>query len=150
MDCLLYYVLKRYVHLYIFLAFQESGHIMHLKNRAGHSIAQLVFGIPAISGIEFGSGFSASEMIGSQYSDRFYTDERGRTRSKTNSHGGFLGGVSTGMPIIINASVQPLNNNYMGLNKKTCFVPEAAVCVEAAVNIALLSNMIDYPNFCLR
>lgn len=117
-----------------------------LKN----SIAQLVFGIPAISGIEFGSGFSASEMIGSQYSDRFYTDERGRTRSKTNSHGGFLGGVSTGMPIIINASVQPLNNNYMGLNKKTCFVPEAAVCVEAAVNIALLSNMIDYPNFCLR
>ncbi|MDE5937382.1 MAG: chorismate synthase, partial [Ruminococcus sp.] len=117
-----------------------------LKN----SIAQLVFGIPAISGIEFGSGFSAAEMIGSQYSDYFYTDERGCTHSGTNSHGGILGGVSTGMPVIINAAVQPLNNNYTGLHKKTCFVPEASVCVEAAVNIALLSNMIDYPNFCLR
>lgn len=115
-----------------------------LKN----SISQLVFGIPAVSGIEFGSGFSASGMIGSQCSDRFYTDEKGCTHSKTNTHGGILGGVSTGMPVMINVAVQPFSRNN-GFNE-TCFVPTAAVCVESAVNTALLSNMIDYPNFCLR
>lgn len=116
-----------------------------LKN----SIAQLVFGIPFISGIEFGSGFSTSEMIGSQCNDCFYTDEKGCTHSETNTHGGILGGVSTGMPVIINVAVQPFSNNDTGFNE-TCFVPTAVVCVESAVNIALLSNMIDYPNFCLR
>lgn len=116
-----------------------------LKN----NIAQLIFGIPDISGIEFGSGFSASSMIGSRNADRFYVDNHGYTLTKTNNHGGIIGGISSGMPITLNAAFAPAEKDRDGIFN-TCFVPSAVPCVESAVNIALLSNMIDYPNFCLR
>lgn len=114
-----------------------------LKN----NIAQLVFCIPDINGIEFGAGFTASGMIGSQNADKFYTDKRGYTLTKTNNHGGIIGGISTGMPITFNAAFSPAEKDSVF---KTCFVPSAVPCIESAVNIALLSAMIDYPNFCLR
>ncbi|MCM1132893.1 MAG: chorismate synthase [Ruminococcus flavefaciens] len=110
-----------------------------LKN----NIAQLVFGIPEISGLEFGSGFSSAKTTGSQHSDRFYMNEQGYTLTATNNHGGIIGGVSSGMPITLNVAFSPSASS-------TCFVPTAVPCVESAVNIAILSNMIDYPNFCLR
>lgn len=116
-----------------------------LKN----NIAQLIFGIPEISGLEFGAGFSASNMIGSQNTDRFYIDEKGYTLTKTNNHGGIIGGISSGMPITLRVSFCPSDKDAKGIFN-TCFVPSAVPCVESAVNIALLSNMIDYPNFCLR
>lgn len=116
-----------------------------LKN----NIAQLMFCIPEISGLEFGSGFSASGMVGSQNTDRFYTNENGYTLTKTNNHGGIIGGISSGMPVTFNTALNPVSKNSKGLFR-TCFVPSAVPCVESAVNIAILSNMIDYPNFCLR
>ncbi len=116
-----------------------------LKN----NIAQLIFCIPEIGGLEFGAGFSSARMIGTQNSDKFYTNEHGYTLTKTNNHGGIIGGISSGMPVTLNTAFNPVSKNSKGLFK-TCFVPSAVPCVEAAVNIALLSNMIDYPNFCLR
>lgn len=129
-----------------------------------NSIAQLVFGIPAVKGIEFGAGFDAAKMVGSQNNDDFYVDEKGHVLTKTNNHGGILGGISSGMPITLKVAIKPtpsiaqpqetidmksLSNEVLEIKGRhdPCIVPRAVPCVESAVNIALLSHMIDYPNF---
>ena len=113
-----------------------------------NNIAQLIFGIPSVKGLEFGAGFSTANMVGSQSSDDFYVDERGHVETRTNNHGGILGGISSGMPITLNVAFKPVQNEGSGGLGDTCIVPKAVPCVEAAVNIALLSNMLDYPSFC--
>ncbi len=111
-----------------------------------NNIAQLVFGIPGVKGIEFGAGFTSAKMVGSQENDEFYFNDHGHAVTKTNNHGGILGGISSGMPITLNVAIKPAQT--ASENHITCYVPAAVPCVEAAVNIALLSHMIDYPNFC--
>lgn len=118
-----------------------------------NSIAQLVFGIPGVSGLEFGAGFSAARMIGSQNNDDYYVSDHGYVLTKTNNHGGILGGISSGMPVTLRVAVKPplLPTGASGGAIKVseaCSVPALVPCVEAAVNIALLSHMIDYPDFC--
>ena len=117
-----------------------------------NTIAQLVFGIPAVKGLEFGAGFQVAEMVGSQNNDPF------------NNHGGILGGISSGMPITMNVAVKPTasiakpqetvdfrakTNEVLQIHGRhdPCIVPRAVPCVEAAVNVALLSHMMDYPHF---
>ncbi|OPZ16503.1 MAG: Chorismate synthase [Firmicutes bacterium ADurb.BinA205] len=104
-------------------------------------------------------------MVGSQSNDDFYVDDHGHVVTKTNNHGGILGGISSGMPITLRVAFKPSPSvakpqNAVNLHDMTeenivdinghipCTVPAAVPCVEAAVNIALLSHMIDYPNFC--
>ncbi len=117
-------------------------------NGLENNIAQLVFGIPGVTGLEFGMGFRSAGMLGSQNEDEFCLNERGYLTSRTNNHGGFLGGISSGMPVTLKVAFSP--NGCIGDNgeRETCTVPSAVACVEAAVNIALLSHMIDYPHFC--
>lgn len=118
-----------------------------------NNIAQLVFGIPGVSGLEFGAGFTAARMIGSQSSDDYYVNDRGYIMTKTNYHGGILGGISSGMPVTMNVAIKPtllrniIDNDNIKISE-ACIVPKLVPCVEAAVNIALLSHMIDYPDFC--
>ena len=129
-----------------------------------NSIAQLVFGIPAVKGIEFGAGFNSSRMLGSQMNDEFYVDDHGHVKTKTNNHGGILGGISSGMPIIFRVAFKPTPSiaqpqgtiDYSAMTNETitikgrhdpCVVARAVPCVEAAANIAILSHMLDYPNF---
>ena len=136
-----------------------------LFNGLQNSIAQLIFGIPGVTGLEFGAGFTSAKMLGSQNNDDFYVDDHGHVVTKTNNHGGILGGISSGMPITIRVAFRPSPfiakpQNAVDLHEMTeetiadvnghipCTVPAAVPCVEAAVNIALLSHMIDYPNFC--
>lgn len=109
-----------------------------LKN----NIAQLIFAIPGVNGLEFGAGFASASALGSSYEDQAYFNERGFSVTRTNSHGGIVGGMSSGMPITLNVAVKPAENGEI------CTVPSLIPCVESAVNIALLSNMISYPNFC--
>lgn len=130
-----------------------------------NSIAQLVFGIPAVKGLEFGAGFKTAKMVGSQNNDDFYVDDHGYVLTKTNNHGGILGGISSGMPITMNVAIKPtpsiaqpqetvdyhdMKNEVLSIKGRhdPCIVPRAVPCVEAAVNIALLAHMLDYPNFC--
>lgn len=130
-----------------------------------NTIAQLIFGIPAVKGLEFGSGFLSAKMVGSQNNDEFYVDDKGHVLTKTNNHGGILGGISSGMPVMLKVAIKPtpsisqpqetidysaLKNEIINIKGRhdPCIVPRAVPCVEAAVNIAILSHMLDYPNFC--
>ncbi len=116
-------------------------------------IAQAVFGIPAIRGIEFGTGFAAAAMRGSSHNDP-YTIENGTIRTKTNHHGGVLGGITSGMPLIFRVAVKPTPSigqaqesvSLSNLEGETltvhgrhdpCIVPRAVPVVEAAAAVAI-------------
>lgn len=123
------------------------------------NLAKLLFGIPAIKGVEFGGGFALAGMVGSQANDPFYYEEN-NVRTRTNYSGGINGGISNGMPITLRVAVKPtpsiaMEQESVDLQKGTdtlikvcgrhdvCLVPRAVVCVEAAVAIGLLDSMIS-------
>lgn len=76
-------------------------------------IAHLAFSIPAVKGIEFGSGFAASKMTGSQHNDAFINKE-GRTL--TNHSGGIAGGLSNGNDLIVRLAVKPTSSTPVTQN----------------------------------
>lgn len=124
-------------------------------------ISRLVFAIPAVKGIEFGNGFDCADVFGSENNDEF-TVQDSKIVTKTNNHGGILGGISSGMPIILRAAFKPTPSisrpqNSVDFKDMTdreliikgrhdpCVVPRAVPCVEAALNIALVSALLDDP-----
>lgn len=117
-------------------------------------IASIVFGIPAVKGIEFGAGFSAADLRGSENNDAFIVND-GAISTKTNRHGGILGGISSGMPIVFRAAFKPTpsiaqpqktvdfrKNAPAELSIKgrhdPCVVVRAVPVVEAAAAIAVV------------
>ncbi|MCF7803790.1 MAG: chorismate synthase [Candidatus Marinimicrobia bacterium] len=72
-------------------------------------LAKGMLSIPAVLGFEYGSGFGAARLRGSENNDEFYEDE-GKIKTKTNRHGGMLGGISTGMPIVTRCVVKPTSS----------------------------------------
>ena len=121
-------------------------------------LASILYGIPAVKGVEFGSGFGAAELRGSENNDAFYFGEDGRVYTETNNAGGILGGISTGMPIVFRVAVKPTPSigkvqKTVNLEEKEndileitgrhdpCIVPRAIPVVEAAAAIALLDLM---------
>lgn len=122
-------------------------------------ISSLVFGIPAIKGIEFGAGFGAAKMLGSENNDPFAV-ENGRIITKTNNCGGILGGITTGMPIVFRAAVKPtpsialeqdtvdlrtMENTKLTVHGRhdPCIVPRAVPCIEAAAAIAVYDALLE-------
>ena len=116
-------------------------------------ISQAVFGIPAVKGIEFGSGFESAKMLGSQNNDEFYF-EGDTVKTKTNNHGGILGGITSGMPIVFRVAIKPTpsiakEQNSVSLSKgentklnivgrhDPCIVQRAVPCVASAAAIAI-------------
>ena len=116
-------------------------------------IAAAVFGIPAIKGIEFGAGFESARMLGSENNDDFIS-ENGKIKTATNNHGGILGGISSGMPIVFRCAVKPTPsigieqnsvNTETGEEEKLviggrhdpCIVPRAVPCIEAAAAVVI-------------
>lgn len=69
-------------------------------------LAAALFGIPAVKGVEFGEGFRAASLRGSENNDPFAVED-GRIRAVTNHAGGILGGITTGMPLVLRAAVKP-------------------------------------------
>lgn len=116
-------------------------------------IAQIVFGIPAVRGLEFGTGFPAAAMRGSGHNDPYEMDGDG-VRTRTNHHGGILGGITTGMPLIFRAAFKPTPSisqpqDSVSLSRREnakleihgrhdpCIVPRAVPVVEAAAAAAI-------------
>ncbi|HON19230.1 MAG TPA: chorismate synthase [Salinivirgaceae bacterium] len=114
-------------------------------------ISHIIFSIPAIKGIEFGSGFASALMYGSEFND-VYLDADGHTL--TNHSGGVLGGLSTGNSLIFRVAVKPTSSigipqttynkqsgNIESLTLEgrhdTCIVLRVPVVLEAATAIAL-------------
>lgn len=126
-----------------------------LENR----ISQLVFAIPAVKGLEFGLGFEAAKLRGSENNDA-YRAENGKIVTETNHCGGILGGISNGMPIVFRAAVKPtpsigkaqrsvslsaMQNAELHIQGRhdPCIVPRAVPCMEAAAAIAIFDAMLE-------
>lgn len=71
-----------------------------------NTVAQAVFAIPAVKGIEFGEGFTAAAMRGSQHNDA-YRWQDGEPKPQSNHAGGILGGLTDGAPVIFRAAFKP-------------------------------------------
>lgn len=116
-------------------------------------IAQIVYGIPAVKGLDFGSGFSGSYLRGSQNNDA-YTVIDGAVRAVTNNAGGILGGITNGMPLVFQAAIKPtpsisrpqqsISLSRMDVQELVvkgrhdpCIVPRAVPVIEAAAAIAV-------------
>ncbi len=125
-----------------------------------NKIARIAFGIPAVKGIEFGSGFAAAAMRGSEHNDAFYYDEDGCVRTRSNHSGGILGGITDGMPVSFRVAVKPtpsiakeqesVDLQAKGTARLTiqgrhdpCIVPRAVPVVEAACACALLDVIVE-------
>ncbi len=70
-------------------------------------LANAVFSIGGIKGVEFGIGFKFAEMFGSQANDAFFINENNKVVTNTNNNGGINGGITNGMPVIFNMAVKP-------------------------------------------
>jgi chorismate synthase len=75
-------------------------------DKLGAQLAFALMGLGAVKGVEVGAGFAASRMRGSEFNDPFIV-EGGRVRTRTNNHGGILGGISTGEDIVLGIAVRP-------------------------------------------
>ena len=121
-------------------------------------IAAAVFGVPAVKGIEFGAGFAAAGLRGSENNDAFSV-ENGRIITDSNHCGGILGGITDGMPLVFRAAVKPtpsLAKPQQSVDLKTgeivpltvtgrhdpCIVPRAVPCLEAAAAIAVYDALL--------
>ena len=121
-------------------------------------LAKALFNVPAVKGVEFGLGFTAAELKGSENNDP-YIVQSGEVATATDNAGGILGGLSNGMPIILRVAVKPTPS--IGKGQKTvnlssmeeaslsikgrhdpCVVPKAVPAVESAVAITLADHMI--------
>lgn len=74
-------------------------------------LAKALFSLPAVLGVEYGIGFGCCNLRGSQNNDQFLPAPSLReVRTATNRHGGMLGGISTGMPIVLRVAVKPTSS----------------------------------------
>lgn len=121
-------------------------------------IAAAVFGVPAVKGIEFGAGFTAAGLRGSENNDAFSV-ENGRIITESNHCGGILGGITDGMPLTFRVAVKPTPSiarpqQSVDLNTgeivpltvtgrhDPCIVPRAVPCLEAAAAIAVYDALL--------
>ncbi len=72
-------------------------------------LARIALSIPAVKGVEFGSGFAAARLTGLENNDEYFFD-RGKVSNRTNKAGGILGGLSTGMPIVFRVAFKPASS----------------------------------------
>ena len=122
-------------------------------------IAGIVFGIPAVKGLEFGAGFQAARMSGSENNDAYEMVDSAVT-AKTNNAGGILGGITNGMPLVFRAAFKPTpsiakaqESVNLSTNENTvleisgrhdpCIVPRAVPVVEAAAAIAVYDALLS-------
>lgn len=130
-----------------------------LENR----IARLAFGIPAVKGVDFGAGFAAAYLKGSENNDPYRIID-GAISTESNNAGGILGGISTGMPLIWQMAVKPtpsiaapqksvdmdaMQDTELVVHGRhdPCIVPRAVPVAEAVCALALLDALLEDGRF---
>lgn len=123
-------------------------------------LAKILFGVPAVKGVEFGDGFASAEMRGSTHNDPMEIDETGAVRMTSNHAGGILGGITTGMPLILRCAIKPtptiaMAQNTISLSNEEntvlaargrhdpCIVVRAVPVIIAAAAIGILDAILD-------
>ena len=131
----------------------------HMFDGVENRISAIVFGIPAVKGIEFGNGFECASLKGSENNDPFVTDGQ-KIYTATNNCGGILGGMTNGMPLVFRAAMKPTPSIFkeqdsvdmvsmspVKLNIKgrhdPCVVLRALPVFEAAAAIAVCDMLLD-------
>lgn len=126
-------------------------------------IARIAFGIPAVKGVDFGAGFGAAYLTGSENNDA-YRMVGGAVRTETNRAGGILGGITTGAPVVWQMAVKPTPSigraqRSVDMDEGTdteltvrgrhdpCIVPRAVPVAEAACALALLDALLEDGRF---
>ena len=121
-------------------------------------ISKLVFSVPAVKGVEFGSGFDMAKSYGSKVNDELYYDN-GNIKLKSNNNGGINGGISNGFNITLRVAMKPTpsiskEQNTVDLVNKAntvikisgrhdaCVAVRALPCIESAVAIAILDEVL--------
>lgn len=124
------------------------------------NLAKAMLSLPACKGFEIGSGFNAATMKGSEHNDIFEMSNLRKIQTKTNHAGGTLGGISTGMPLVIRVPFKPTSSikkeqatlDREG-NRKSFMLPEgsrhdpcvairAVPVVEAMLALVLIDAML--------
>lgn len=122
-------------------------------------LAPIFFGIPAVKGVEFGAGFAVSKMRGSENNDPFRIQD-GQVVTVTNNHGGILGGITSGMPVIarlafkptpsigreqLSVSLSKMTNEILTINGRhdPCVVLRAVPVCQAAMAIGILDMIME-------
>ena len=122
-------------------------------------IARAIFGIPGVKGVEFGNGFAAAALKGSENNDPFVLRD-GRVETETNRHGGILGGMASGMPLVFRVAMKPTPSIYLPQRSvdlakmcetelrvrgrhDPCIAFRAAPVVEALAAFAILDALLE-------
>ena len=121
-------------------------------------LSHALYSVGAVKGVEFGTGFSISEMYGSEANDSFRMDN-GKVVTETNHNGGINGGITNGMPILITTAVKPTPSIYreqetIDFRKQTdeiiriegrhdpCIVHRARVVIDSVIAIGLVDLLL--------
>ena len=117
-------------------------------------LSSILFGIPAVKGVQFGLGFDFAEANASKVNDE-YEIKDGKVALLSNNNGGILGGMTTGAPIVLSVAIKPtpsigkeqrsvnlisLKNEMLVIKGRhdPCIVPRAVPVIEAAVSFGIL------------
>ncbi|WP_028400487.1 chorismate synthase [Ectobacillus panaciterrae] len=135
------------------------GSYTHYDHKLDAKLAAAVMSINAFKGVEIGIGFEAAHKPGSQVHDEILWDEAHGYTRRTNNAGGFEGGMTTGMPIIIRGVMKPIPTLYKPLQSvdietkesfqasiersDSCAVPAASVVAEAVVAWELAAALLE-------
>ena len=123
-------------------------------------LARAFFGIPAVKGVEFGSGFASARMKGSENNDGMFMDDGGNTAFQSNNAGGILGGITNAMPVTARLAFKPTPSiskaqNTINLENKEdtrleivgrhdpCVVIRAVPVIEAVAALCALDLVLE-------
>ncbi|UXR79523.1 chorismate synthase [Staphylococcus sp. IVB6218] len=135
------------------------GSYVHYDRKLDGRIAQSVVGINAFKGVSFGEGFAAGEKLGSEIQDPIHYDTENGYYRASNHLGGLEGGMSNGMPLIVNGVMKPIPTLYrplasVDINTKepfkatiersdSCAVPAASIVCEHAVTFEVARALLE-------
>ncbi|SHK17740.1 chorismate synthase [Hathewaya proteolytica DSM 3090] len=126
-------------------------------------ISHMMFSIPAVKGIEFGSGFEISSMRGSKANDEFTVEKHENNKgikTTSNNNGGILGGITSGMPLVFRVAIKPtpsiaklqhtvnietMENTELVIEGRhdPCIVPRAIPVIESAASLTILDMILE-------